>query len=368
MVDSQPLVSFYVPSQELVDSVPAAMSGYWAWFVDVARTRPVILAAGSPCIWSGPYDWTVQSFIQLATRGFPCRLTPSWPQEGIVLAHSDFLRADSKPSSRLFVVELKPDRHLHCAYANFVVAQNRHDHLLAARRPFAPKGLVVPFWPQPGLVPRDTGRGDRFENACFMGNAHEFIEDVGSLERALRGLGLAWQMPPVERWYDYSEADVIIAVRRNSSTMVDRKPSSRLTNAWLAGVPAVLSPDSAFEDMRRSELDYLRATDIGDVVDAVKVLIADPQRRSAMARNGLQRASEFNAEMITGFWVKAIESQIIPEYVRWRKSSRLKRTAFFFVRGYGGFDGPTVLQRLTAKAKMMAKRLSPSVQRHRPSV
>jgi hypothetical protein len=309
-----------------------------------------MLPTGRPCAWGGPYNWTVQTFIQLRSRGFPCELTARWPEEGIILAHSDFLEARSKPSRRSFIVELKPDRHLCSAYANFVIAQNRHDRILVGQRAFAIKGLAIPVWPQPDLVPRDAGRGHRFENACFMGNLYEFIEDVKSLEQALCELDLAWKTPPIHMWHDYSEVDVIIAVRRNSSSMVDRKPPSRLTNAWLAGVPAVLSPDSAFEDIRRSELDFLRARDVGEVIEALKLLIGNPRMRADMVQNGLERSGEFSAERITDLWVHAIESHIMPEYVRWRRS-QLGRALFFCVRQFGGIDGPTMPRRLAARAK-----------------
>jgi hypothetical protein len=40
--------------------------------------------------------------------------------------------------------------------------------------------VYMPHWPQAGLLPRDTGRGDAWENSAFFG-------DPGSLAGEMRG-------------------------------------------------------------------------------------------------------------------------------------------------------------------------------------
>ena len=44
---------------------------------------------------------------------------------------------------------------------------------------------------------------------------------------------------------------------------------SKLINAWLAGCPGILGPESAFQQLRESELDYIEARTVDDIVNAV---------------------------------------------------------------------------------------------------
>ncbi len=326
-----PKIYFYIPSQELIDKVPATIQGYWGWIHGAIKSMPVQLPSGESCTWMGPYSWTIQAYIYLRNQGFPCALTAFIPDEGIVISHSKFLPVFLKPSNRQFIVELKPDKFLECIYANFVIVQNGRDPVHNGAKRILIRSAFVNNWPQPGLVSRDPNRGDRFENICFMGNAVEFLEEANVLGSEIRGLGLNWAMTPREYWHDYSEVDAVVAVRSNDSLMFDRKPSARLTNAWLAGVPAIVSPDIAFEDIKKSELDYIPARNIPEIIAGLKCLMKDIKLRRAMVENGRKRSGEFNAERNVQKWVEIIEQQIIPEYVRWAKSP-LRRNLFYLMR------------------------------------
>jgi hypothetical protein len=331
MTDSRPLLWFYVPSEGLVRDVPASIRDYWSWVDGAVKQAPAMLASGrGPCTWLGPYNWTIQTFLYLREAGVPCTLTASLPDAGIVFAHGDFLTRAMQALPRQFLVEIKPDRYLNCRHANFVIVQNRHDPI----RSGWPRALVpsafVNYWPQPGLVPRDPSRDDRFENVCFMGNREQFLADLAGVEAAVTGLGLTWRMPSRERWHDYSEVDAIVAVRplddlasrpvaSVSSFTPNRKPASKLYNAWLAGVPAILSPEVAFEDLRRSELDYIEARTVPDVAEALRRLQADPALRRAMRENARRRAGEFTVTQIVNSWRSLIERRIVPAYNRWAR-------------------------------------------------
>ncbi len=335
-------VFFYIPSQELIASVPVTIKAYWEWIYEFIKCTPIKLSTGELCDYAGPYNWTVQTYIYLKTYGFPCQLTASLPEEGIIITHSDFLPIFLKPSAKQFIVEIKPDRYLRCVFSNFVIVQNRHDPFYSGVRRFLIKSAFVNYWPQPGLIPRDPGRGDRFENICFMGNPEQFLQENDVLESEVKKLGLNWRMMPREKWHDYSEVDAIIAVRQTdfatsnhkrvpATLCTKRKPAAKLINAWLAGVPAILSPDIAFEDIRRTELDYLRAKNIPEIVENLKLLMSDPLLRSKMTENGKKRSVEFKLEESVKAWIEIIEKQIIPEYTSWKKFP-LKRVLLFSTR------------------------------------
>jgi hypothetical protein len=84
------------------------------------------------------------------------------------------------------------------------------------------------------------------------------------------------------------------------------KPASKLTNAWAAGVPAILSPELPYRELRRSSLDYLEARSGAEALEAIDRLVSDPALYSAMVANGLERAREFHSDCLTGRWAEAL--------------------------------------------------------------
>ena len=88
------------------------------------------------------------------------------------------------------------------------------------------------------------------------------------------------------RWNDYSTTDVIVALRPPELWAARSKPAAKLQNAWAAGTPAVLSPESAYEELRRSELDYLEARSGAEVAEAVRTLRSNASLYRAMVLNG----------------------------------------------------------------------------------
>jgi hypothetical protein len=346
-------IYFYIPSQELIDSIPDTPEKYWKWINDVIKDSPIPRANGGFYSFHGPYGWTVLTFLHLRSIGFTCELMATLPTEGIVITHGDFLSRFLKALPDQFIVEIKPDRSLQCIFANFVITQNKHDPVHHGLQRFFIKSAFVTYWPQPGLIPRDLSRGDRFENVCYMGNPNQFLREIDILELEVSKLGLNWKMARRERWHDYSEVDAVVAVRsasnlklnRNPATRflkmwlgfipahltTDRKPASKLYNAWLAGTPAILSPDIAYEDIRKSELDYLEANNIQDIIERLRQLKNNPALRRAMIDNGKTRAKDFNSEKIARDWIEIIQTQIIPSYAKW-KNSPFYRSMFFFWR------------------------------------
>lgn len=337
-----PVVHFFVPSPSLVADLPRSIEDYWAWADPAIRRSPAPLGNGrGDCTWAGPYNWTLQTYVYLRQAGLASVLTALLPDEGIIVTHGDFLPAHLRPSARQFVVEIKPDRPLQCIHANFVIVQNRRDPIRRGLHRVLVPSAYVNYWPQPGLLPRDAGRQERFENARFVGNPEQFLPDAERLSAELARLGMTWQIVPRDRWHDYRDTDVVVAVRPRAFTNAraeyeayfapNRKPASKLYNAWLAGVPAVLSPDVAFRDLRRSSLDYLEAESVSEIVDRLRELQADAALRQAVAENGRQRAREFSAEHTVLAWTGIIEQQILPRYAAWQESP-LRRRWFFLSR------------------------------------
>jgi hypothetical protein len=213
-------------------------------------------------------------------------------------------------------------------FSNFVIVQNKSDPIRNPLTGFFVNSAVVHYWPQPGLVPRHPERGCRFENVCYVGNSHQFVSEISFLQAEIKHLGLNWSMPPREKWNDYTQIDAVVAVRPSIGAMrskpeyhILRKPASKLVNAWLAGVPAILSPDVAYRNLRKSSLDYLEATDCRQIVVRLRQLIDNPAMINLMRENGRQRAVEFELDRIIQMWLAIFRDDIIPAYRRWTESS-----------------------------------------------
>lgn len=336
-------VAFYVPSRELVRAVPGSAAEYWAWIPDAVKASPAHLGNGrGPCPWLGPYNWTVQTYLELREHGVASDLTATLPDEGVIIAHGDFLPPDIAASARQFIVEIKPDRPLQCRFANFAITQNVADPIGRWPLSWFVASSALPYWPQPGLIPRDDARGDRFENIGFLGRPQNLL-DADLLATGLAARGLNWIVRPVEQFHDYSDLDAIVAVRPHADAnrphavafqAANRKPASKLVNAWLAGVPAILSPDEAFRQLRTSPFDFLDAESVPEVLAQVDRLRGNPALRRRMAERGRQRGEAFSRRHVTARWAALIAERLVPAARAWGRSSA-RRTTFFAARRIG---------------------------------
>ena len=175
-----------------------------------------------------------------------------------------------------------------------------------------PTDDFIPHWPQPGLIPRDPARGRRIETLCFKGSETNLYEPFRSpaFREELQSCGLELQYDVKEnagpadppRWHDYSSTDLVLAVRDATEVDLKIKPASKLVNAWLAGCPALLGPEPAFQALRRGELDYFEVREPKDVLAVVAKLRDSPSLFEAIVRNGTARAAEFSHQRVTECW------------------------------------------------------------------
>jgi hypothetical protein len=370
----EPVVSFYLPRSWWPDRLPSSPEEYWPWVVEQGRV------AGPLARWTGArHAVTVRTYIELRRDGFPCELTDELRPDAIVVTHTDFLPhtgsdADSpwKRRGRLddamrsaFVLCYQADRPRH-PYAHVHLVQNGADathngHSVLGRL----AGLdlrYLPLWTQPGLLPRRQTRGDEFTEVVFFGIPGELdpgLADPVWHER-LRRRGFNFRIADVADWHDYRDVDVVVAVRSfDYPGQLWRKPPSKLFNAWIAGVPAVLGRESAYRAERRSDLDFIEVLSRQGVEDALERLRADPELRARMIANGRERALEIDDVALTRRWRRMLEDDAIPGYEAWKASSRASKRVWIARRA--------VLGRLedVAGPVLGAHRLSRQVLAHR---
>jgi len=283
----------------------------------------------------GIYAWTIQTFLRLRQAGVDCELVSTLPQRGIVFAHRDCLSSEDglyddnvMPARELFIVDMCADLPLY-PYANLHISQNPFQAKTTSRC------FAVPHWPQPGLIPRDPQRGDKFENVYFFGNEKYLPPELRSPMwiTELEQRGLRWKGKlqefffdkpesylKINNWCDYSEVDAVVAVRRFQSGKTAKhhhKPATKLFNCWIAGVPAILGAESAYREIRNSELDYIEVNNIQETLQALERLKNDSGLRAAMTKNGFERSVEILPAATVEAWKALIATQIIPAYQRW---------------------------------------------------
>ena len=287
----------------------------------------------------GERAWTLQTYRRLRDARHPVELRETLPDDGLVVFHVKHRRAviaQWRPPSRAVLVGIRADNS-RSSIVDFEVLQN--DRYAAAGRRF-----FVPFWPQPGIVPRDPARGSAIRRVAYRGFAANLDPRflAADFRAALERQGIEWLVDAVEfagpatderstAWHDYRETDLVLAVRPPARHLHTGKPATKLYNAWHAGVPCLLGPEYAFRALRRGPLDYLEVASPAEALAAIAQLHGEPERYLAMIENGARRARDFTIEAIVERWADLLFHVLpplaeAPRVRRWQgRSLELKR-------------------------------------------
>ena len=273
------------------------------------------------------WNWVLQTYHRLRDRGRPVTLAREIPEAGIVVLCSGTVPLAFKPGPRQFLVSVNADESPD-VYAQMHITQNR----IQAR--IMPDSYDVAHWPQPGLVKRDDGRGASFSSIAYFGDGKNLAPELRDRRwpEFLASRGIAWHLRDAnsELNADYSGVDAVIGVRSFQHSGYIRKPGSKLFNAWIAGVPAILGRELAFREQRRSDLDYIEVGSFEETCAAIDRLAASPALRQAMIENGWRRAEEISVERITDRWEKLLFETAQDAARHWFTRSGTGREAFFF--------------------------------------
>lgn len=258
---------------------------------------------------TGERAWVLQTYLRLRASGAPVQLATTLPETGIAVFSSKqrrLLRSD-KPGADVVLVGIREDVG-EALIADYEIVQNPSQ--ADGKRRF-----LLPFWPQPGLLPRDPARGTRVENVAYKGFENNLHPELRGAEwrTSLQAQQLGWLTDAVSytrdaaqfqalAWNDFSTIDVILAVRPPDPQLYRNKPATKLYNAWLARVPAVLGPEIAYRQLRRTELDYIEVSSATEARAALDRLRGDPALYQAMVESGSRRAQEFSMQRLTEQW------------------------------------------------------------------
>jgi len=292
---SLPEIFFYIPEGPWQGSIPGSPEEYWMNIESKRGDRHY-----------GRYSWTLKTYLYLQRSGFICSLCDTIPEHGVLVSHRDFLAGlTEQPSEYLTLVCIKADREP-LTNADLHIIQNRKDPITRSRE-WQGRYYFLHYWPQACLVPRDPNRGTRIKNVAYVGRSWNLDPELQKTEwrNTLHALGMNWYMPPPEMWNDYSQVDVIVAVRSlQPEESFDTKPASKLINAWTAGVPAILGAESAYQTERKNELDYFEVVSIEQAIESLRTLKENFSLYMDMVNNGKERSVEFREKNIVQEWTR----------------------------------------------------------------
>ncbi|KKD35621.1 MAG: hypothetical protein WAN66_04420 [Limnoraphis robusta] len=309
----KPIIYFYIPRDLFPKQFPQNINENWPGF----------------CL--GIYAWTLQTYLRLKADGFPCQLVDELPQSGIVIVHRKclYVHKQLKPGQNLLLICMKSDVDFY-PYAQLHVVQNPQEVSTINSR------YYIPHWTQPGLITRDFKRGKTFKNIVFFGHIKNLTPELSSIEwqNKLEKLGLNW-CPIINqnhwadyekidnRWNDYSQVDAVVAIRSfGKGNQYTNKPATKLFNAWLAGVPAILGYESAYQTEGKPNLNYLEVTSMNELISALKKLKYDSNFRQNIVNNGQLQAPKIHPEQITKKWRYFLTEIAIPAFEDWCSKPR----------------------------------------------
>lgn len=301
-------VYFFLPcTSAQLQRMPTNLDGYLAWQFAETELNPFL----------GVYHWVLQTYLQLRRAGMNVCLTNEVPDEGIVLSHVDCLPYAIRSTAKRMVVAILVDREVLLPHAALHLTHNPEQHLH-----FGVSYQYMPPWPQIGLIKRDAARGDRFENIYFSGNRDNLHGYFGStrFDDLLRQLQLRLTIPAPANWHDFSQADLVLAVRNFGDQEAHlNKPALKLFNAWQAGVPSIMGCESALRAEGRPGTDYLEATSEAEVERALTELARSAAMRRALVQAGHVAGAARDDAAILQHWLRLFDTVLFPRYMAWRK-------------------------------------------------
>jgi hypothetical protein len=277
---------------------------------------------------SGKSSWIVQTWIYLKRQGMPVELAARPRSDRINVIHYDDLSLKKVFPPFYFLIVVQADRprpemcSLRVVQNELCIRNNSEDFWL-------------PHWPQPGLRPRAAERAFQFERMAYFGLEPFLGEQFRTREfrRRLEQIGVQFSLRLTpEEWSNYEDVDGVLAVRQVSSLHLSVKPPSKLINAWKAGAVPLMGREPAYQQVRKSDLDYVEVESADDVIEAVVRLKSHPLYMQGLLSSGARRSSEFSEEMIAKAWVQLLEGPAREAFLRWRRAPGLVSRLLRFPR------------------------------------
>ncbi len=289
--------------------------------------------------WKGTHSnftaWIAQTYFHLKNAGFPCEITDTIQQKGIVIADRDTLGNTAQFLPDTMLICAKSDREYHpSAYIHLV--HNPYDHNNNHNSIW--NSYYITHWPMPNVIPRNQERQTQVKNIAYIGSRSQLAQELKSQDwiDSLSNLGCKW-LPifEVSKWNDYTNIDVIVAARSFDNNRYTNKGFIKLLNCWHAEVPALLAPESSFIAVKKSDLDFIEINSIDDAITAIKKLKENSELYQEIINNYKYRKEEFTTEKVLQEWGDFWKNFINTSYSQWQSMSNYQKRYLFTKRLLG---------------------------------
>lgn len=294
----------------------------------------------------GPWVWCVLTYVNLANRGnLPVTLSNKYSDELINFAHSDTL-IEMPGASSQFIVCIQAD-YTHRGWTHFHIVQNKNQ--------VAQGSAFVPLWVHPGLIGRDVAR-TKVERVAYAGQTfnNNLAGSTDSWKQLVEPHGIEFVAVANNAWHDLRAIDVLVGVRSFDRKPYDKKPPSKLINAWHAQIPFVGGQDSAYKQIGTPGEDYLLVETPEQIVDALIALRNDEVLYAKLVNNGKAKAIHYTDERIAESWETILTGPVLTRYKQWQNAKGKEALRFVVKRGIG---------LLEHQAKRTVKRLLKSIKK-----
>ena len=268
--------------------------------------------------------WVSRTYFHLSSLGVDVTHSPTPDRTAInVVAPRDFGRRDRHPDD--FIIVPRCDSH-RPMLANYTLTQ-------CAAAPENTTTSYMPLWPQANIRARDHVTRQGISRLSFKGRlanleppfrSQAFIDQLSAM-----GVELALDdfdaLQGQHDWGDYTDSDVVLAVRNLTQRDALHKPPSKLVNAWFGETPAILGPEPAFRSIRQSDLDYCEVFTPEDVIAVLRKLRETPALFEAMIENGRKRREAYTVTQRAAAWVDVINTRAGPLFDQWQRKSPITR-------------------------------------------
>ncbi len=180
----------------------------------------------------------------------------------------------------------------------------------------------LPPLPQRGLEPRLEDRFGRIRSVAFKGYPENVPSVLGTPEwaEALASRGVEWLLDAAadadgagQRWHDFAAVDAVLCVRAERTTEnIERKPATRLINAWAAGCVPLAEPDPGYVELGTDGSDVFFIDSPFGALSVIDRLNADGDLLARVERRIRERAATFAAASILDQWREALVEAASP--------------------------------------------------------
>ncbi len=255
----------------------------------------------------GIFAWTLQTYLMLRKCIIPVTYSCEPKTNCINVGHVAYLNT-LNPRPDIFTVALQAD-YPRLSWAQIHIIQNQ----LQIKNK---KTYWVPHWFQPGLIPRELARNEVM-CVAYAGRLSMFAGKEEELVEELRKIGLEFRVLNKNNWNDFSEVDVLLAVRSFNKKIYRTKPPTKLFNAWFSEIPLIAGNDSAYSQVGIPGKDYIIATKKNDIIEAICKLKSDSTYYQEIVKNGKKCRRRYTRAEIKQMWIELLSTSVYNHYHDW---------------------------------------------------